>query len=88
MLNGLNAAERAILEAIMAEVLSEAARLKIHIPITVMASRLAEAWGSGERDRQRLRFAAITAEVIPLLAYRRYCAPADAFPLGVVPKAT
>jgi hypothetical protein len=86
MLNGLNAAERAILESIIAEGLVEAARSKIHVPITVMAFRLAEAWRSGERDRKRLKNAAMSAEVIPLLAYRQYFAPAGDFPLGVGPK--
>ena len=88
MLNGLNAAERAILQGIIAEALADAARCQIHIPVTVMASRLAEVWRSGERDRQRLRSSAMSAEIIPLLAYRQYFAPSGAFPLGVVPKAT
>jgi hypothetical protein len=69
---GLNAAERAILEAIIAEALVEGVRCNIHIPVTVMASRLAAAWRSGERDRQRLNSAAMSAEIIPLLAYRQY----------------
>ena len=64
--------DRHLLLSAIEEGLGEATRANIDIPIVVMAKRVGEAWQKGTRDREKLRSAALSAEIIPLLAYRRY----------------
>lgn len=61
-----------LLRSVIQEVVVEAERAKINLPALLMGKRLFEAFDRGERDRDRLRSAALSAEIIPLLAYRPY----------------
>jgi hypothetical protein len=64
--------DRHLLLTTIEDALSEASRANIDIPLVVMAERVGEAWQKGTRDREKLRSAALSAEIIPLLAHRRY----------------
>jgi hypothetical protein len=75
MLAGLSPDDRALLGNIIHDACAEAARCNLEMPVTVMAGRLCDFWFRGERDHERLKAAALSAEVIPLLAYRKFSAP-------------
>ena len=61
-----------LLRSVIQEAVAEAEKAKINLPALVMSTRLFDAFDRGERDRERLRWAALSAEIIPLLAYRPY----------------
>jgi hypothetical protein len=79
----LTAVDRRLLRHVIEQASLEAGSAKIKIPVTVMADRLACAWYGGVRDPDRLKSAALSAEIISLLAYRRYFADPGSFPAGV-----
>jgi hypothetical protein len=70
-----SSAELREFQKIMDGAIDEAARRGLAIPLAIMARRLFDAAQSGERDGEKLKEAALTAQVIQLRSFGRIEAP-------------
>jgi hypothetical protein len=68
----LSADDLRLLQSVFQEAVVEAEKANFNLPALVMSTRLFDAFDRGERDRDRLRLAALSAEIIPLMAHRPY----------------
>ena len=75
--------ERELFSAVVNVAMAKAKRANIRLPTNVMCDRLTRAWDAGERDPQKLEAAALSAEIVPLLALGRYFTAGATFPVDV-----